>query len=81
MKTPETSMSTKNEVIPYSGWTNIFIFLHTNIVLLIACCQIFIAKVFLNDASICICRIRFALKAYKEGVKKNTTRTRMAMLC
>ena len=71
MKTLETSMSTKNEVIPYSGWTNIFIFPpyeHS-----IANCML--TNFHLPKSSLMMQVSAFAgldllKKAYKEGVKK-----------
>ena len=37
MRTLESSVSTKNELIPFHGWTNVFLFRHIIFMLQIVC--------------------------------------------
>ena len=71
MRTLESSVSTKDEVIPYNGWTNIFIFPPHNFQ--IANCML--TNFHLPKSSLMMQVSAFSgldllKKAYKEGVKK-----------
>ena len=71
MRTLESSVSTKNEIIPYTGWTNIFLFPPYNFQ--IANCML--TNFHLPKSSLMMQVAAFAgldllKKAYKEGIKK-----------
>ena len=71
MRTLESSVSTKNEIIPYEGWTNIFLFPPHNFQ--IANCML--TNFHLPKSSLMMQVAAFSgldllLKAYKEGIKK-----------
>ena len=71
MRTLESSVSTKHEVIPYSGWTNIFIFPPHNFQ--IADCMLtnfHLPKSSLMMQVSAFSGLELLKKAYKEGVKK-----------
>ena len=71
MRSLETSVSTKNMVIPFDGWTNIFIFPPYDFK--IASCMV--TNFHLPKSSLMMQVSAFSgydllMKAYKEGVKK-----------
>ena len=71
MRTLESSVSTKEEIIPYEGWTNIFLFPPHNFQ--IANCML--TNFHLPKSSLMMQVAAFSgldllLKAYKEGIKK-----------
>ena len=71
MRTLESSVSTKKEIIPYEGWTNIFLFPPHNFQ--IANCML--TNFHLPKSSLMMQVAAFSgldllLKAYKEGIKK-----------
>tara|TARA_B100001540_G_scaffold289579_1_gene285652 strand:- start:1842 stop:2897 length:1056 start_codon:yes stop_codon:yes gene_type:complete len=71
MRTLESSVSTKNEIIPYTGWTNIFLFPPYNFQ--IANCML--TNFHLPKSSLMMQVAAFSgldllKKAYKEGIKK-----------
>ena len=71
MRTLESSVSTKKEVIPYSGWTNIFLFPNYNYQ--IANCMLtnfHLPKSALMMQVAAFSGLDLLKKAYKEGVKK-----------
>lgn len=71
MRTLESSVSTKNEVLPYSGWTNIFLFPPHDFK--IANCML--TNFHLPQSAIMMqaaafCGLDLLKKAYKEAIKK-----------
>tara|TARA_B100001758_G_C18409016_1_gene614253 strand:+ start:2180 stop:3235 length:1056 start_codon:yes stop_codon:yes gene_type:complete len=71
MRTLESSVSTKQEVIPYTGWTNIFLFPPYNFQ--IANCMLtnfHLPKSSLMMQAAAFCGLDLLKKAYKEGIKK-----------
>ena len=71
MRTLESSVSTKNEILPYTGWTNIFLFPPHNF--RVANCML--TNFHLPQSAIMMqaaafCGLDLLKKAYKEAIKK-----------
>ena len=71
MRTLESSVSTKNEVIPYNGWTNIFLFPpHTYQIANCMLTNFHLPKSSLMMQVAAFSGLDLLKKAYKEGLKK-----------